>query len=361
MDVRRRRGPFSVTKQDLERQWSALMYMANYTSSDQVEYFYHCTKLKYKWNICRLSRLEATYTDLPGSAPLATNPDLQGVWFGICFYGGKLPSKSPYGCHMIQIPVADMMNLMETDTPLPDTESEESDTETDEDSLADYDGGSDADSKDTNREATADKEVDSMTTRSVSTMSTQTASSSGHNHDTPVGRKDMNGTLNTESLPENKTVNMKRFKEPGIENESTPLKDVNGQTGSSICDVNLGFTKLVSKRDVKPLLYFECAHSYNKSQYVRLVLIRSDDPHVGWCEDHLKRVNLYDNPFCRWHPESACMYTIHNDNAWHRVHVEVKVIGDVTFEDFDESPKWTKIGKAQRASGNPKIGVRIGH
>lgn len=311
-----------MNKHKLEKYWIDLMNLAEYRKSQKTEYFHHCTKLKYRRNIFKLGRLEGTYTDEPEMAPLSMNEDIEGVWFGISMVNNKLPDKSPYGNHMVQIPVSDLMNLLKMPTPIPiPAESERTDSDEDESSVC----------------------------RSVTTLSLDDNTNVSDSATLADGRVTYGRTDNRDVV--HKQVDVANKSKDLDINENLPLEKTSTCTG-----VSFG-----GQPDVTPLLFFESAffHGSARGQSVRFVLIRSDDPNLAWCEGHLKRVDLYNNPFCRWNPTHGCLYTVRNDIATHCrfVYTDVKVIGDVTFDDFVSPPVWKQVGRVQISSHDPVFGV----
>lgn len=304
---------FHLDKHTLDKYWVDLLEFVKYSRPHRTEYLYHSTKLKYRRNIDKLGCLEGTHTDVPKVAPLALNEELEGVWFDISLFYGKSPEKSPYGSHMIHILAPDIINFMKTPTPLPfPVESNNSD----EDDMFQivFTNSFDSDS---------DSDLDSWP------------------------RATEERTDKTDVVP----ATDKLLKDlDAYVNKNIPLPEV------SMCPrITFG-----GQGRVTPLLFFESAFFDIRGQYVRFVLIRSDDPHVPWCEGHLKRVNLCNNPFCRWDPTFGSLYTIrHNRDIRQFVFTFVKVVGDVPFEGFASPPKWKHVTRVRLFPGAPTFGVNF--
>lgn len=114
--------------------------------------------------------------------------------------------------------------------------------------------------------------------------------------------------------------------------------------------------KLQEKPELQtPLLFFECAHHYGSTQYVRLILIRQDDDLVDWCRETLKEINIKDNPFLCFKWGRIFSYTV--SNRKHDIIVETLVLGDITLNKMTELPDWDVVGTVSRAGFDPRLGV----
>lgn len=104
-----------------------------------------------------------------------------------------------------------------------------------------------------------------------------------------------------------------------------------------------------------PFLFFECAHFYGSTQYVRLILIRQDDELVDWCRETLKEINIRDNPFLGFKWGRIFTYTV--SNRKHDVIVETLVVGNIHLDSMTEPPNWDTVGTVSRAGFDPRLGV----
>ncbi|XP_061166757.1 phytanoyl-CoA hydroxylase-interacting protein-like [Saccostrea echinata] len=99
-------------------------------------------------------------------------------------------------------------------------------------------------------------------------------------------------------------------------------------------------------------LFFESSYTYNgKTQYVRLLLVRSTDPNLHWCKQNLHEVNLYDNPFFQWSDDKLLSSKNHGTNLW----VEILVVRDIVLDKLTENPVWDVVKKGRREGGEPDI------
>lgn len=110
-----------------------------------------------------------------------------------------------------------------------------------------------------------------------------------------------------------------------------------------------------------PLLFFECAHHFDSIQYIRLVLVRSQDEQVIWCKDHLKEIDLEDNPFFKYNRESQKVYSRCKSKGKVVVIVEIFIVGDINLNMLPTAPEWDEVGTLSRASGDPEMGVNNGN
>ena len=104
-----------------------------------------------------------------------------------------------------------------------------------------------------------------------------------------------------------------------------------------------------------PLLFFECAHYYGSTQYVRLLLVRQSDPKVEWCRQFCKEINLSDNPFFKFDTRKVWTYQMRDRTR--SIIVEMLIVGDIIISELCHPPKWDDVGKLTRAGGDPMIGV----
>lgn len=104
-----------------------------------------------------------------------------------------------------------------------------------------------------------------------------------------------------------------------------------------------------------PFLFFECAHFYGSTQYVRLILIRQDADLVDWCRETLKEINIRDNPFLGFKWGRIFTYTV--SDRKHDIIVETLVVGDIHLNNMTESPNWDTVGTVSRAGFDPRLGV----
>ena len=102
--------------------------------------------------------------------------------------------------------------------------------------------------------------------------------------------------------------------------------------------------KLVAKAELElPLLFFECAHHYVTTQYVRLLLVRRSDPKVEWCRQFSKEIDLSDNPFFEF--ETGRVLTYRMKGRIHNIVVEILIVGDIVFSELRQQPKWDEVKK----------------
>ena len=104
-----------------------------------------------------------------------------------------------------------------------------------------------------------------------------------------------------------------------------------------------------------PLLFFECAHHYGSTQYVRLLLICASDPKVEWCRQFCKEIELCDNPFFEF--EKGRVWTYRLTGKARDIVVEVLIVGDIVFDKLREPPSWDVVGTMSRAGFDPKLGL----
>lgn len=109
------------------------------------------------------------------------------------------------------------------------------------------------------------------------------------------------------------------------------------------------------QRGNKPMLFFECAHHYGNTQYVRMLLVRAGDPQMNWCIENLKEINIHDNPFfqLKW----GRLYSANGEHGRKELVVEILIVGDIVMEKFPSKPNWETVGKLQRAGFDPRLGV----
>ncbi|KAL3863567.1 hypothetical protein ACJMK2_005318 [Sinanodonta woodiana] len=103
------------------------------------------------------------------------------------------------------------------------------------------------------------------------------------------------------------------------------------------------------------MLFFECAHFYGTTQYVRMVLIRPNDEHAEWCRENLKEVPLHNNPFLEF--KCGRMYTYTGVQGYKQIIVELLIVGEIMLDKLPEAPKWDVVGTAPRAGFDPRIGI----
>ena len=106
----------------------------------------------------------------------------------------------------------------------------------------------------------------------------------------------------------------------------------------------------------KPLLFFEHAHYYGNTQYVRLILMRGDSEHAAWCHDNLLNLNIHDNPFFKLQWGRVYSYTI-GETGKREVMVEILLLDDIRFSELNDMPTWDEVSKTERAGFDPRVGV----
>lgn len=104
-----------------------------------------------------------------------------------------------------------------------------------------------------------------------------------------------------------------------------------------------------------PLLFFECAHYYGSTQYVRLLLVRSSDPKVEWCHETCKELDIRDNPFLQF--LHGRVWTYRSGDSGRGIIIEVLVVGDIIFDQLLEPPTWDEVGTVSRAGFDPRLGI----
>ena len=118
--------------------------------------------------------------------------------------------------------------------------------------------------------------------------------------------------------------------------------------------------KIAQKAELDlPLLFFECAHHYGSTQYVRLLLVRASDPKVEWCKQFCKEIELCNNPFFEF--ETGRVWTYRIGGKARDIVVELLVIGDVVFDKLRQPPDWDDVGTLSRAGFDPRIGLCQDH
>lgn len=106
----------------------------------------------------------------------------------------------------------------------------------------------------------------------------------------------------------------------------------------------------------QPLLFFENAHHYNNTQYVRLLLIHPLHPNVEWCREFCKELDIRNNPFL--HFLHGRIYTYRTgEHPKSGIFIEVLVVGDIVFSELLEPPVWDEVGTLTRAGFDPRCGV----
>jgi len=142
-------------------------------------------------------------------------------------------------------------------------------------------------------------------------------------------------------------------------NQTHNSEDENSSDIEDICnfiDMVPEMTLQAYDSTAPPLLFFECAHYfYARDQYIRLVMVRPDNKHVNWCREKLFEMDLKQNPFLKWDGNKA--YTTRNDMSHKEMYVEILVIGNIILDQLNHELTWGKVGKTQRASRDPTVGV----
>ena len=114
--------------------------------------------------------------------------------------------------------------------------------------------------------------------------------------------------------------------------------------------------KVAQKAELElPLLFFECAHHYGSTQYVRLLLVRASDPKVEWCRQFCKEIELCDNPFFEF--ETGRVWTYRMGGKGRYIVVELLIVGNIVFDKLREHPTWDDVGTLSRAGFDPRIGL----
>lgn len=104
-----------------------------------------------------------------------------------------------------------------------------------------------------------------------------------------------------------------------------------------------------------PLLFFECAHYYGTTQYVRLLLVRSSDPKAEWCKEMCKELEIRNNPFLQF--LHGRIWTYRSSDSGKGIVVEVLLVGDIEFDKLLEPPEWDEVGTVSRAGFDPRLGI----
>ena len=118
--------------------------------------------------------------------------------------------------------------------------------------------------------------------------------------------------------------------------------------------------KIAQKPELElPLLFFECAHHYGSTQYVRLLLVRASDPKAEWCRQFCKEIELCDNPFFEF--ETGRVWTYRMGGKGRDIVVELLVVGDIVFDKLRQHPDWDDVGTLSRAGFDPRIGLCQDH
>lgn len=104
-----------------------------------------------------------------------------------------------------------------------------------------------------------------------------------------------------------------------------------------------------------PLLFFECAHFYGSTQYVRLLLVRCTDPKAEWCRETCKELDIHDNPFLQF--LNGRIWTYRSGESGKGVVIEVLLVGDIAFDKLLEPPIWDEVGTLPRAGFDPRLGI----
>jgi len=271
-----------TSKETLDEWWEEVMKIADYLNQEEIKYFLHCTTLKNKEAILKKETLRGGYTGLPKRAPLASNPEVLGIWIAPSTV--ERPDRSPYGSHQMRIKVRDLMNFM------CGTLDDENDVDDDE-----------------KWDAESDEE--------------ETTSKGG-----------------------------KKGKRKEKKKKQRPLKK-----NQKECYAKHKMPQKQQRGD-KPLLFFECAHYYGNTQYVRMVLIRASDIHVDWCRVNLKEIDIHSNPLFLWTWGRVFTHTV-GDKGRKEVIVELLVIGDILLDKLGEKPAWDTVSKITRAGFDPRLGV----
>lgn len=283
-----------LKKDMLEDYWEELLKHADFYEAEEIKFFSHCTSINKKESILKSGRFEGGYTGLPKNAPLASNPDLVGIWLAPSTV--DIPQKSPYGTHQMCMKAKDLISYMFQ----PYVEEVEVDSVSDDR----WDAADDSDEE---------------------------TCSGGK------GRKGKGSKKGKEQKSKKKQRKPKKNQ-----------KDCYATGHKSVPPLN--------PRGEKPSVFFECAHYYGSTQYVRMLLVRAGHPQMNWCIDNLVDVNIHDNPFFQLKWGRLYSYTVQEDGKKGLV-VELLVVGDIVLDKLNEKPSWDTVGKLQRAGFDPRVGV----
>lgn len=320
-----------IDKKKLEVLYGDLLKYADYRDQQNVKYFVHCTKLTSKKSITEQGLLLGACSDYPVGAPLSKNLDLKGVWFMISLYEGQMMDHSPYGTQRVKIPVGEVMFSMKSVIENPHEQHEG----TEEEAASSEQGAlaqemSKADFGEFDNEEDEDIELPDEVDEDVDTVSELE----------DVGQK--GSKKGKGKARDKKRDRKKRAMERKKETPTVKLPP--------------------PEQGMKPkrrfaLLFFENSYHYSGgSQYVRLVLIRANDPFVQFCKDNMLEIDLFDNPFFNWNGWK--LKTIENDKTsnW-RVLVEIFAVGDHYLKSLKKNSNWDECGTHTRASCAPCVGV----